>query len=76
MKLLILHLFNKIYTSLPHNNHNNQDGRPSWYLGTHPVNRVSGRVRSSNQELVDLIRCAGLPNHATFEIESDNKPIL
>lgn len=59
-----------------HNHHNNQDGRASWYLGTHPVNRASVRVRSSNQELVDLIRCAGLCNHATFEIESDNKPIL
>ena len=50
--------------------------RVSWSLGTHPINRVSNRVRSSNQELVDLIRCAGLCNHATFEAGEETKPIL
>jgi sodium/potassium-transporting ATPase subunit alpha len=50
--------------------------RGSWSLGTHPINRVSNRVRSSNQELVDLIRCAGLCNHATFEPGEETKPIL
>jgi sodium/potassium-transporting ATPase subunit alpha len=50
--------------------------RGSWSLGTHPINRVSNRVRSSNQELVDLIRCAGLCNHSTFEPGQETTPIL
>jgi sodium/potassium-transporting ATPase subunit alpha len=67
-------LSEELQTSLQ--NQTNHHDRGSWSLGTHPINRGTNRVRNSNQELIDLIRCAGLCNHSTFELGQESKPIL
>jgi len=48
----------------------------SWMIGLHPVNRATGKVRRANEDLVNLIRAAGLCNHAVFEEGENDKPIL
>ena len=48
----------------------------SWAIGMHPVNRATGRVRRANDDLVSLIRAAGLCNHSVFEEGENEKPIL
>jgi sodium/potassium-transporting ATPase subunit alpha len=45
-------------------------------VGLHAVNRATGKVRSTNQDLIDLVQCAGLCNHAEFHPEDSGKPIL
>jgi magnesium-transporting ATPase (P-type) len=45
-------------------------------VGMHAVNRVTGKVRSTNQDLIDLVQCAGLCNHAEFHADDSAKPIL
>mmetsp|Transcript_6695 Transcript_6695/g.10973 ORF Transcript_6695/g.10973 Transcript_6695/m.10973 type:complete len:1087 (+) Transcript_6695:40-3300(+) len=45
-------------------------------VGLHAVNRATGKVRSTNQDLIDLVQCAGLCNHAEFHPEDSSKPIL
>lgn len=50
--------------------------KESWAIGMHPVNRATGRVRRANEDLVSLIRAAGLCNHSVFEEGENEKPIL
>ena len=45
-------------------------------VGMHAVNRATGKVRATNQDLIDLVQCAGLCNHAEFHPEDTGKPIL
>lgn len=52
------------------------DTSTEYQVGMHAVNRATGKVRSTNQSLIDLIQCAGLCNHAEFNPEDSKKPIL
>jgi sodium/potassium-transporting ATPase subunit alpha len=45
-------------------------------VGMHAVNRATGKVRATNQDLIDLVQCAGLCNHAEFHPEDSKMPIL
>lgn len=45
-------------------------------VGMHAVNKATGKVRSANSDLVNLVQCAGLCNHAEFHPEDTAKAIL
>lgn len=52
------------------------ENKEGWAIGMHPVNRATGRVRRANDDLIGLIRAAGLCNHSVFENGENEKPIL